>query len=67
MNRTPKISAADTLWRGVRSDVLERLVEAYPLLDHEDRVRVAEHAAREVQDLAKTLAAAAGPLYGETR
>jgi hypothetical protein len=57
MNSTPRICAADTLWRGVRADVLERLVEAYPLLDHDQRVLVAEYAAREVQDVAKAVAA----------
>lgn len=52
---TQRIPTADTLWRNVRADTLDSLAYAYPLLPFEERVQVAEHAAREVQDLAATL------------
>ncbi|MET0884929.1 MAG: hypothetical protein ABWX92_00640 [Mycetocola sp.] len=60
MNSTRRIAQADTLWRAVRADVLRRLEDAYPDLHFDEKVLVAEHAAREVQDLAKSIAAGAG-------
>lgn len=55
MNDIPNRKTGERLWRDVRADVMRRLESAYLLLPYEERVRIAEHAAREVQDLAATV------------
>lgn len=43
------------LWNLVRADVMRRLADHAPTVAFEERVMIAEHAAREVQELLEAI------------